>query len=76
MVLEQEALWPLRYTMSFIDLPLSHTKLLSFIIQAPKLELKPLSDQLKYKFLGDNETLLVIVSTKFSHLEEKTDKGF
>ena len=37
------------------------------IIKPPKLELKPLPDTLKYAFLGDSETLPVIIS---SHLDE------
>ena len=37
------------------------------IIEPPKLELKPLPDTLKYAFLGDSETLPVIIS---SHLDE------
>jgi len=37
------------------------------IIEPPKLELKPLSDTLKYAFLGDSETLHVIIS---SHLDK------
>jgi hypothetical protein len=32
----------------FVDLVLSHKKLLSSILQAPELELKPLPDNLKY----------------------------
>ena len=35
------------------------------IIESPKLKLKPLPDTLKYAFLGDSETLLMIIS---SHL--------
>jgi hypothetical protein len=46
----------------FIDLVLSHKKLLPFILQAPELELKPLTDNLKYVFIGDNNTLPVIIA--------------
>ncbi|KAH9751080.1 hypothetical protein KPL71_014142 [Citrus sinensis] len=38
---------------------------------APKIELKPLPSHLKYMFLGDDETLLVIISSKLSTLEEE-----
>ncbi|KAM1104842.1 hypothetical protein ACFX2J_013167 [Malus domestica] len=42
------------------------------IVQAPTLELKPLPDHLKYVFLGDDETLPVIVSSSLTaHEEEK-----
>jgi hypothetical protein len=46
----------------FADLVLSHKKLLPSILQAPKLELKPLPDNLKYVFIGDNNTLPVIIA--------------
>ncbi|KAH9659002.1 hypothetical protein KPL70_023696 [Citrus sinensis] len=38
---------------------------------APKIKLKPLPSYLKYMFLGDDETFLVIISSKFSTLEEE-----
>ncbi|CAN6542537.1 unnamed protein product [Malus baccata var. baccata] len=48
------------------------TKMLPSIVQAPTLELKPLLDHLKYVFLGDDETLPVIVSSSLTaHEEEK-----
>ncbi|KAM2983113.1 hypothetical protein FF2_009082 [Malus domestica] len=48
------------------------TKMLPSIIQAPTLELTPLLDHLKYVFLGDDETLPVIVSSSLTtHEEEK-----
>jgi hypothetical protein len=46
----------------FVDLILSHKKLLPSILQGPKLELKPLPDNLKYVFIGDNNTLHVIIA--------------
>ncbi|KAM1790620.1 hypothetical protein ACFX12_034665 [Malus domestica] len=46
-----------------IPIPISTTKLLPSVIQAPILELKPLPDHLKYVYLGDKETLPVIVSS-------------
>ncbi|KAJ9167446.1 hypothetical protein P3X46_022098 [Hevea brasiliensis] len=51
-----------RYNVANIVLDISHTKLSPFIEQAPKLELKPLPDHLKYVFLGNGETLLVIIA--------------
>ncbi|CAN6716412.1 unnamed protein product [Malus baccata var. baccata] len=48
------------------------TKMLPSIIQAPTFELTPLPDHLKYVFLGDDETLPVIVSSSLTaHEEEK-----
>ncbi|KAM2692977.1 hypothetical protein EV2_007201 [Malus domestica] len=54
-----------------ISIPVSTNKLLPSVIQAPVLELKPLPDHLKYVFLGDNETLPVIVSSSLTALEEE-----
>ena len=48
--------------LSYIDLPLTNDKLLPLVQQAPAVELKPLSDHLKYVFLGDNNTLPVIIA--------------
>ncbi|KAK8696927.1 hypothetical protein V6N13_113097 [Hibiscus sabdariffa] len=47
------------------------TKLLPSVLQAPQIELKELSKHLKYAFLGDDETLPVIISNKLSAEEEK-----
>ncbi|CAN6586168.1 unnamed protein product [Malus baccata var. baccata] len=54
-----------------IPIPVSTNTLLPFVIQAPVLDLKPLSDHLKYVFLGDEETLPVIVSSSLTALEEE-----
>ncbi|CAN6677821.1 unnamed protein product [Malus baccata var. baccata] len=54
-----------------ISIPVSTNKLLPSVIQAPVLELKPLPDHLKYVFLGDNETLPVIVSSSLMAIEEE-----
>ncbi|CAN6576826.1 unnamed protein product [Malus baccata var. baccata] len=48
------------------SLPQHHVKIIS-----PVLELKPLPDHLKYVFLGDNETLPVIVSSSLTAIEEE-----
>ena len=56
---------------SFIDLPLSNEKLLPFILQAPTLELKPLPDHLKYVFLGEEDTLPVIIAKELTPLQEE-----
>ena len=39
-----------------------HDKLLPSLISPPKLDLKPLPENLKYVYLGDDETLPVIIS--------------
>ena len=45
------------------SMPVSTNKLLPSVVQPPSLELKPLPDHLKYVFLGDDETLPIIVSS-------------
>ncbi|XP_071939985.1 uncharacterized protein [Coffea arabica] len=55
----------LRYELATLFTPETHQKLLSSIVQAPKLKLEPFPSHLKYVFLGDKETLLVII---FAHL--------
>ncbi|KAL0438824.1 UNVERIFIED_CONTAM: hypothetical protein Slati_2365400 [Sesamum latifolium] len=65
------ALSSLPLNLAFIELPQSHTKLLPSILQAPVLELKELSNHLKYAFLGKKNTLPVIISSKLTPLEEE-----
>ena len=55
----------------FVDLILSHKKLLPSILQAPELELKPLPDNLKYVFIGDNNTLPIIITKGLTSTQEK-----
>ena len=55
-----------RFDISFIDLPLYNEKLLPSILQVPTLELKPLSDHLKYVFLGEEDTLPVIMAKEIT----------
>ncbi|KAM1757992.1 hypothetical protein ACFX11_007167 [Malus domestica] len=54
-----------------ISISVSTNKLLPSVTQAPVLELKLLPDHLKYAFLGDNETLPVIVSSSLTAIEEE-----
>ncbi|CAN6579332.1 unnamed protein product [Malus baccata var. baccata] len=56
---------------NFDSIPISTNKLLPSIIQAPILELKPLLSHLKYIFLGENETLLAIISSFLTAQEEE-----
>ena len=60
----------IRYDNSNVKLPISDTKLLPSVVQAPKLELKTLPDHLKYAYLGEEKTLPVIISNKLSMVEE------
>ena len=62
---------PSNLNLSYVDLPLYAEKLLPSIVQAPKVELKTLPEHLKYAFLGDGETLPVIISSKLSSLQEE-----
>ncbi|XP_028954941.2 uncharacterized protein [Malus domestica] len=48
----------------------STNKMLSSVVQPPTLELKPLPSHLKYVYLGENETLPVIISTSLTAQEE------
>ncbi|KAL5575536.1 hypothetical protein UlMin_017235 [Ulmus minor] len=69
---EFETLPPIapRYDLFYIDLPLSNNKLLPSIMQAPTLELKALPNHLKYIYLGEDETLPVIVARNLSSVQE------
>ncbi|PIN22503.1 DNA-directed DNA polymerase [Handroanthus impetiginosus] len=51
MICELESLEPVRYNISFIELPLSHKKLLPSILEPPLLEFRPLPNHLKYAIL-------------------------
>ena len=51
--------------------PLADSPALSSIVSPPKLDLKPLPTTLKYVFLGNNETLPVIISSQLSCEQEE-----
>ncbi|CAN6580912.1 unnamed protein product [Malus baccata var. baccata] len=55
--------------LSILDSVLAN-KLLSSIVQPPTLELKPLPSHLKYVFLGEDQTLPVIISSSLTAQEE------
>ncbi|CAN6678310.1 unnamed protein product [Malus baccata var. baccata] len=63
-----ESLSPVRGKSSsdFISLPTSTEKTLPSMIQTLKLKLKPIPEHLKYAFLGEDETLPVIVSSQLT----------
>jgi hypothetical protein len=59
------------YGKVFIDLIFSHKKFLSSILQAPELELKHLPNNFKYVFIGDNNTLPVIITKGLISAQEE-----
>ncbi|GMI80970.1 hypothetical protein HRI_001766300 [Hibiscus trionum] len=56
---------------SELQLTPSESKPLPSILQAPQLELKQLPPHLKYAYLGDKETLPVIISSELSSQQEE-----
>ena len=70
-VLTLHVLPSIPHDLSFIDLPISYKKLLPSILCAPELELKPLPENLKYVFLGENNTLPVIIAKNLTSVQEK-----
>nr|XP_011470217.1 PREDICTED: uncharacterized protein LOC105353148 [Fragaria vesca subsp. vesca] len=55
----------------FESLPLSTNKVMPSIQQAPKLELKPLPQHLKYVFSGESETLPVVIASDLCEEDAK-----
>ena len=62
---------PKRYDVCKIELPLSYSKLLPFVVQAPILDLKPLPDHQKYAYLGSDKTLSVIITKDLTLMQEE-----
>ncbi|XP_026433098.1 uncharacterized protein LOC113330510 [Papaver somniferum] len=60
---------PQKYNASYVSLPLTNERLLSSIVQAPILELKPLPDHLKYVYLGDKEEFPVIIAKDLTQVQ-------
>ena len=54
-----------------LSIQLSTDKPLPSVVQAPTLELKPLPAHLKYAYLGDNETLPVIILATLTTTQEE-----
>ena len=54
----------------FEELPPQSSIPVPSCVQPPKLDLKPLPADLKYSFLGDNETFPVIISSKLDTFQE------
>ncbi|CAL9020537.1 unnamed protein product, partial [Prunus brigantina] len=60
-----------RYANQFESLPPPTNKVLPSIVQAPELELKQLPKHLKYAYLGESETLPVIIASHLGPNDEK-----
>lgn len=60
----------LRYDNQTLKLRVSNSKFFPFVLKAPKLELKTHPGHLKYAYLGEKETLPVIIHNKLSEKEE------
>ena len=59
-----------REDLAYLDLPIPSSKILPSIVKPPTIELKLLPSHLKYAFLGNKETLPVIISNKLTSLQE------
>ena len=68
--LESLSILPDRYALFYIKLPISTESLLPSV-QAPKLEMKSLLDHLKYVYLGENDTLPVIIAQNLTKVQEE-----
>ena len=60
-----------RFELKRMDLPSTHAKLLPSVLQAPTLELKLLPKHLKYAYLGDVETLPIIIASNLTTVQEE-----
>ncbi|CAL9013424.1 unnamed protein product, partial [Prunus brigantina] len=69
-ILEALPLQKGKFNSIFEPLPLSNNKLVPSIVKAPQVELKPLPENLKYAYLGDQKTLPVIIASNLSASEE------
>ena len=61
-----------RWKVPFEPLPLSENKPLPSNIKAPKLNLKPLPSELKYVYLGQDETYPVVISSQLDEEQESS----
>ncbi|KAI3515815.1 hypothetical protein L1887_14720 [Cichorium endivia] len=68
---ELDACKLMKYDVAQVGLSNSHEKLPPSIVQPPELELKVLPDHLKYAYLGNGDTLPVIISTHLTEPEEE-----
>ncbi|XP_023769331.1 uncharacterized protein LOC111917929 [Lactuca sativa] len=59
----------MRFDVPKLKLSMPNEKLVLLVVQAPELEIKTLPEHLKYVYLGDKESLLMIISTKLTTKE-------
>ncbi|XP_073129193.1 uncharacterized protein [Henckelia pumila] len=57
--------------LAYLSLPISNTRCLPSVLQAPVVELKTLSKHFKYVFLGEGETLPVIIFNSLKAEQEE-----
>ncbi|XP_073129610.1 uncharacterized protein [Henckelia pumila] len=57
--------------LAYLSLPVSNTRRLPSVLQAPVIELKTLPKHIKYVFLGEGETLPVIISNSLDAEQEE-----
>ncbi|XP_021745351.1 uncharacterized protein LOC110711280 [Chenopodium quinoa] len=60
-----------RYVDKFMKFPVTSNRLLPSIVQPPEVELKLLPYHLKYAFLGENDTLPVIIASNLTPTQEQ-----
>ncbi|KAL7598593.1 hypothetical protein Lser_V15G25870 [Lactuca serriola] len=60
-----------KFSVKKIELPQTHTRLPPSLVQPRELELKVLLEHLKYAYLGNNETLPVIISSHLTKSKEE-----
>ena len=62
---------PDRLVHSYLPLPTSNERILPSVGQAPELELKELPKHLNYAYLGDHDTLSVIIASDLTAVQEE-----
>ncbi|PKI69052.1 hypothetical protein CRG98_010521 [Punica granatum] len=60
-----------RFENSVLPLPTTTDRILPSIVRAPKLELKKLPENLKYVYLGEEETLPIIITKELTRVQEE-----
>ncbi|XP_027174158.1 uncharacterized protein LOC113773736 [Coffea eugenioides] len=71
MSLHSLSVLPDRSIDSFLPLPTPNERILPSVEQTPKLELKELPKHLKYAYLGDHNTLPVIIANDLTAVQEE-----
>ena len=71
LALALQALQTVPHSNVFVDVILLYKNLLQSILQNPKIELKPFPDNLKYIFIGDNNTTPIIITKRLTSAQEE-----